>query len=239
MLRFDNLIGYSTGALALSDWRSGLRISRDHNFRVIELSALRLPELQPMVDALPQVDLSDFSYVSVHLPSRYTANDESGVLRAAEKFAASGYRLVVHPDALFDCSSWRLLGKMLLIENMDKRKRCGRTPDELSEIFSTYPNAGLCFDFGHARQIDPTMSQAASILETFGSILREIHFSDVDSSSQHRLLNQSALAAFSHIRYLLPRAVPVILETLVRADEIALQIAMAEDFFAARRTAIA
>lgn len=228
---FENLIGYSTGALALGNWRQGIQISKQHGLSVIELSALRLPELHPMVEGLADFDLSVFSHVSVHLPSKYGPYDEADVLAAAEKLVALGFQLLVHPDVLYDSTAWKSFGPSLVIENMDKRKPCGRTVKELEDVFSNYTEASFCFDFGHARQIDPTMSQATSILERFGSRLREIHFSDVDAASHHRLLNRSALTAFAHIRDLILNPVPVILETLVSPDEVQSQLLLAEEFF--------
>ena len=57
-----------------------------------------------------------------------------------------GWPIVVHPDTLYDFSLWRLLGDLLCIENMDKRKRVGRTVRELDYLFSEFPQASFCFD---------------------------------------------------------------------------------------------
>jgi|SRR6266568_3232799 len=72
----------------------------------------------------------------------------------------------VHPDVIEDYSAWEYLGSALCIENMDQRKAIGRTADELGSIFDRLPSAALCFDIGHARQVDTTMT-AYFIIQQF------------------------------------------------------------------------
>src|SRR4051794_1997340 len=74
-------------------------------------------------------------------------------------FVGRGYPVVVHPDVIFDRPRWRVLGEALFIENMDKRKPVGRTVEELQEFFRDLPAARFCFDIGHARQVDPSMTE--------------------------------------------------------------------------------
>ena len=58
-------IGFSTGALARGDFRGALEKLRLYGLQVVELSALRASELDPLANALPSLDLSDFSFVSI------------------------------------------------------------------------------------------------------------------------------------------------------------------------------
>ena len=46
-------IGFSTGALARGDFRRGLALLRSYQIQVVGLSALRMEELEPLIDALP------------------------------------------------------------------------------------------------------------------------------------------------------------------------------------------
>ena len=78
-------------------------------------------------------------------------------------------------------------GSLLCIENMDKRKPIGRSAGELRSIFDQLPDASLCFDIGHARQVDTTMTESYLILKEFGAKLRQVHM------SQHQQQAQSAL----------------------------------------------
>ena len=67
-------IGFSTGALALGDFRSALHMLEGHNCPAVELSALREAELPGLMDALADLDLGRFKYISVHAPSKPDAD---------------------------------------------------------------------------------------------------------------------------------------------------------------------
>lgn len=224
-------IGFSTGALALSDWQAGVNYSRQLGVDAIELSVLRYAELDSFIASINSVDVSDFLYVSVHLPSGYLATDEPHVLSAVEKLAERGWPLVVHPDVIIDWNAWRTFGSLICLENMDKRKPMGRTVKELSEAFEQLPEARFCFDYGHARQVDHTMSQATHLLLTFGERLQQIHFSDVDTTNRHRPLNFPALVAFARLRNIPVPSAAVILETQVSPLEAMYQLQIARAFF--------
>ncbi len=153
-------LGFSTGALALSNFRQALRILRDQPVSVVELSAIREHELVPLLRSLNDLDLSPFSYVSIHAPSSFSPEAEAWIFQELYEIRHRGWPIVVHPDTLYDRSLWRLLGSLLCIENMDKRKGVGRTARELSYLFTEYPEASFCFDIGHARQVDTSMTEA-------------------------------------------------------------------------------
>jgi len=101
-------------------------------------------------------------------------------------------------------SLWREFGDLLCVENMDKRKPIGRTARELDRIFTQLPGASLCFDIGHARQCDPTMTEAYLILREFGSKLRQIHVSEVNTASKHDPLSYASIMAFQDVAHLIP-----------------------------------
>jgi len=113
-----------------------LRLRRE-GVRTVKLSVLRRSELSALADAV-----------------------------TARLKAVTGYGIpvVVHPDTIYSGAVWRTFGASIYIENMDKRKPVGRTAGELKSLFERFPEAGLCFDIGHARQVDPTMGQATMIL---------------------------------------------------------------------------
>jgi len=62
-------IGFSTGALARGDVRLALQMLQNKSTQIIEISALRQDELQPIVDMLDVLDLERFEYKSFHAPS--------------------------------------------------------------------------------------------------------------------------------------------------------------------------
>src|SRR5450432_2424339 len=73
-------IGFSTGAVAKAYFRCALARLRIHGITVVELSALRLDELAPLVQALDSLDLEGFEFVSFHAPSRFSPDDEAYVV---------------------------------------------------------------------------------------------------------------------------------------------------------------
>ena len=217
-------IGFSTGALAYADFRRGVEMSLTQDCQAIELSALREAELDPMLDALDTLDLARFSYVSLHAPSQFRPESEAALWDRLRRELWRLWPVIVHPDALYDLSLWREFGPLLCVENMDKRKPIGRTARELSQIFKLLPEASLCFDIGHARQCDPTMTEAYLILKEFGSKLRQVHVSEVNTASKHDPLSYASIMSFQDLAHLIPDDVPLILETPVEVAGIAAEM---------------
>jgi len=217
-------IGFSTGALAFSDFQAGLQILRANRIDTVELSALRENELTPLVNTLDSLDLSSFKYISFHAPSKYEKLREAEVIDTLRKVAIRKWPIILHPDVIQDFSAWNSFGQLLLIENMDKRNVCGRTVTELADIFVKLPQAGLCFDVGHCRQVDPTMSESRLILREFKSRLKQLHMSEVNSRSTHDAITEAAIGAFEKISYLIPENIPVILESTVQGTEVEAEI---------------
>ena len=220
-------IGFSTGALAGPDVVTALEWLRGSRTDAVELSALRLSELVPLVERAKEYDLADYRFISVHAPGKIPSADEREVVRLLRTFTERAWPVVLHPDAITDFGLWNGLGSLLLIENMDKRKRTGRTVEELEVLFRALPEARLCFDIAHARQVDGTMTEAYRILKRFGGRLAEIHISEVTSGSGHDRISPAASRAFQKVAVFIPPEVPVILESRVPREEIADEIARA------------
>lgn len=213
-------IGFSTGALAKGDFALGLELQRPHaRIRAIELSALRDRELRAVAEAVPGLDLTRFDYVSFHAPSRLTTLDERTVFELLAGLP-SEWPLVVHPELLVTPALWASLGPRLCIENMDNRKTLGRNVEELRELFRRFPEATFCLDVGHARQIDPTMAIALRMLLDFGPRLRQLHVSDVGSKGEHLPLGTLARWAYERIARRVPESCPLILESVIPAQDI-------------------
>lgn len=213
-------IGFSTGALAKGDFERALCDSYIVGATAVELSALRWEELGRLQSEFASLSLGGFSFVSVHLPSRFPPEEEARVVGAAKEFIAQGAVVVAHPDAIRRCESWLDLGSSLLIENMDKRKPEGRTADELRDTFVALESAGLCFDIGHVRQVDPSLTEARRMIDHWGSRIRMLHISDVASSSAHEPLSASGRDDVTWLCSLLPANIPAIIEAPVAGDRI-------------------
>jgi sugar phosphate isomerase/epimerase len=218
-------IGFSTGALAYSDFRRGLEMTRRQGLRTIELSALRQNELVPLLDALDTLDLTGVDYTSIHAPSQYEPSWEGALCERLQKEIWRGWPVVVHPDAIRDFALWRELGPMICVENMDNRKLVGRRAQELAVIFERLPEAGLCFDIGHASQVDSTMAESYLILRDFGSRLRQVHVSEVSARSKHDPLSYCSILAFQDVAGLIPSHIPLILETPVAEEDMTAEVA--------------
>jgi hypothetical protein len=217
-------IGFSTGALARDRYRDALRTLIDLDIAVVELSALRLPELEPLVRDLPDLDLDAFEYVSLHAPSRIPHDAESAVARLLEAAVDRMIPIVVHPDSITDFELWRPFGELLLIENMDRRKSGGRTVQELQPVFEALPDARLCFDIAHARQVDPSMTVGYEILTTFKDRLSEIHISNVSTASSHSPVSYMAAWDFSELTHLIPPTIPIIIESTVGPSDVLAEV---------------
>ncbi len=165
--------------------------------------------------SLKSLDLGPYQYVSVHAPAKFDQIREHEAVRLLETAASNAYPIVVHPDTLSSPDLWKHFGTLLLIENMDKRKPIGRTASELRQSFEALPDAGLCFDIAHARQVDPTMVESVQILQEFKDRLREVHASGVTTQSIHAPISEAARSSFSSIAHLIPENVPIILESPV------------------------
>ncbi len=221
-------IGFSTGALALSDFRLALEELEGQPVDSIELSALRYPELRPLLDALETLPLASYKYKSIHAPSSFDAHQEVEIVDLLRRHVPKEWPIILHPDTIQDFSAWRGFGKQLAIENMDRRKPIGRTLEELNLIFEKLPDAMLCFDIGHARQCDTTMTEAYRILRAYSGRLCQIHVSEVNTASHHDPLSFAAIRAFAEVADLIPEHVPLILEARVTSDRIRAEIENAQ-----------
>lgn len=227
--------GFSTGALAKSDVKRALSMAAQHDTGAIEYSALRIGELEMMVNFLIHQQASHFGYVAFHAPSRFDASDEKRVVELLRVLVEKlGLHIVIHPDAIHDYALWRTFGENLCVENMDHRKPIGRTADELEEVFAKLPKARLCFDIGHAHEIDRSMSLAYEILRRFRNRIAHVHASEVSDDCQHRPFSASTHAAFSRLAGLIPESAPVILETDVPEGRVGDQLDEAKEIFQTR-----
>ena len=227
-------IGFSTGALARGDFRAALAILRRYRIDVVELSALRVSELAPLARAIPDLDLSAFTFVSIHAPSRFAPEEEAWVVDHLQVLADQGFPIVVHPDVIFSPYRWLMLGDRLLIENMDKRKPIGRTVDDLRALYEVLPAARFCFDVGHARQVDPSMTEAALLVRCFQDRLCEVHMSEVNTASRHDPISKNAVNAFRTVMSSIAEDIPIILESLIDdgQSDVETEIQRAHEVFA-------
>jgi endonuclease IV len=88
----------------------------------------------------------------------------------------------------------------------------------LGAIFRELPKARLCFDIGHAAQVDPTMTEAYFILKCYREKITQIHVSEVNSRSKHDSLSYATIQSFRDVAHMIPAGLPIILETPVAPE---------------------
>jgi hypothetical protein len=227
-------LGFSTGALAKGDFRRGLALQRnDPSLGAIELSALRDHELRPLMSGLSELDLSDFSYVSIHAPSKLTALSEREAFSVLSE-APTNWPIIVHPELIPTPTLWRGLGRRVCLENMDNRKTNGRTLREMRQLFEWLPDAEFCLDLGHARQIDPTMATAMRMAQEFSGRLRQLHVSEIGRSGEHLPLSALAIYAFQLVAPFIPPDCAVIIESVIEPDGMDREIRKSTSLFQSR-----
>ena len=230
-------IGFSTGAIALGDFQKAVKILDSHSFDSIELSALRVNEIEPLIKALPALDLKKYKYVSLHAPSSFPASEEPWLANLLFANVPQHWKIVLHPDTIHDFSLWQKFGSRLAIENMDRRKPAGRSLAELQEIFAKLPEALLCFDIGHARQCDSSMTESFLILKALRNRLVHLHASEVNSESRHERISYGAMLAFKQVASLIPREIPVIIESRVDPENLSSEANLAQEALCADQNA--
>jgi hypothetical protein len=210
-------IGFSTGALSKEGVLSGIHLQKRFGVSAVEVSALRIDELGPILDLMPCIEkeLADTEFVSFHAPSALRSDDERATTVALAEAVPKEWPIVVHPDAISDFALWEPLASRLSIENMDQRKRRGRTVRELADVFLRLPDARFCFDMGHCHQVDPTMVESILMLKEFADRLTLIHVSQLDSQSHHVALGFATFQAFRYVMEFVPANCPVIIESVV------------------------
>jgi hypothetical protein len=177
------------------------------------------------------LDTSPFAHVSIHAPSKFVQISEREAVRLLQVALEMRIGIVVHPDTISDFDIWRPFREFLWLENLDKRKPVARTAAELDALFQEFPEAGFCLDVAHARQIDPTMSEAAQMLLSHNARIRQIHASGLNSNSTHSALSMGASSAFGQISHLIPQGTPIILESPVPENAIREELNYARSAF--------
>jgi hypothetical protein len=163
----------------------------------VELSAISEPELPGLLDYLLQAPQLPFLYFSVHGPSKARSRNESELVDVLAGLPRWVDAIVMHPDVIQDVACYRSLGRRLVLENMDSRKRGGRTVDELDDLFEALPDAGLCFDVAHAKSVDETMVEGEAILRRYAYRLRHVHLSSLDQNCRHVALTSDDESLFA------------------------------------------
>jgi len=108
-------IGFSTGALAYADFRRAYDMLLSERVSVVEFSALRIAEWAPLLEGVLQLDISSFEYISLHLPSSMTGDEERMVADSLRNFPHLDWPLILHPDTVSDFMLWHQFGSRTVL----------------------------------------------------------------------------------------------------------------------------
>ena len=211
-----HIIGWSTGALLPIGDKANFPLAVETlittPFTCIEFGVLREWELPIFLKHLPSLDISEFERVSFHTCKLKKLTDKE-LFEQIEPVIELGWSIVSHPEMITDYTLWGKLGDQLHVENMDNREGTfGKNIEEMEQMFDKLPDASMCFDIGHARQVDPTMELARDLCVKFEEKVKEIHLSKINPFTYgHNPIDDSTLEAFSKVTDILPSC-PIILE---------------------------
>jgi hypothetical protein len=193
-------LGCSTGFMEefRGDWQRLVDEAASVSSMAIELSALSGAELPGLLNYLGTAPRLPFVFISLHAPSK-GAGDESALVDALSGIPSWVDAVVVHPDTITEPALYRALGRRLTLENMDTRKPSGHTADDLAALIVELPEARLCLDVAHAKDVDPTLQVAEELLTRFSSRLSHVHISSLDEARHHVPLTPEDEALFGRV----------------------------------------
>jgi hypothetical protein len=203
-------VGLSTGpARPTADWPELAGRALAGSAGALELAGARDREdLSGLLTFLAAGGPPGDASVSLHVPAGLDAAEVADLLVA---LPARVERVIAHPDRLGDQDALAPLGPRLVLENMNARKRDGRTAGELAAHFARLPEAGLCLDLAHVVTVDPSLALADELLGAHGGRLRQLHVSAAGADGGHRRLTAADLARYAPVLRRC-RRVPWILE---------------------------
>lgn len=173
------------------DWPAQVQRAAEVSRFAVELSALSEDELCGLSRYMEALPALPFRYLSIHGPSKARKMSERDLVEVLMGLSKCAAAVVMHPDTIEDPAPYRALGRKLVLENMDARKRDGRTAAELRRWFDELPEAGFCFDIAHAWSMDSSMAVAAELLDAYRARLRHLHMSSLSEELHHVTLTAS------------------------------------------------
>lgn len=168
-----------------NDWERLVAEAAAVSSMAAELSAISASELPGLLAYLRSAPRLPFLFISVHAPSKGRDGDERALVDDLRQVPVWVDTIVVHPDTISDPTLYRTLGRRLALENMDTRKHGGQTADDLAALFRALPEARLCLDLAHAKDVDPSMAVAKKLLKRFSDRLVHVHLSSLDDNRHH------------------------------------------------------
>jgi hypothetical protein len=180
------LIGFSNGALyrvykAREKFSAkAFDVYAQAGSELIEVCINDVPEIDFAAECVPLV--VGYPRKSLHLPTSIRYRDDAATREILEKvsavYSALGAELaVVHPDLIDDVSVFLPYPLAFAIENMDNRKSCFKSDDDMAAFLDANGQWGMVLDVNHAYSNDPSTDLAARMVDRFSSRIKQIHLS--------------------------------------------------------------
>jgi len=186
-------IGFTTGCLYRSDIPFEETIGLFHSLGAdaVELSFATPGELlKYQLSGQMAADIKKYAFISIHAPWKEARYDSSSTADSMIEKLRSLCRelpvegIVLHPDTISDFEKLDKSGLLFLLENMDRRKKCGIYPEEFEKLKEEY-SFGFVLDTQHAYEHDPNMNLAKELIDAMGDRLKHMHVSGCAESEIH------------------------------------------------------
>ena len=176
------LLGFSNNAFHKfmeSTSKKAIDLGKKLNCNAIELNCPDTKKTASRLKNIKKEWLDDFKYKSIHGPGIIYKNNKrtKEILDIVEE-TCNRLKLncvVIHPDTIED---WRVFKKYSFtigIENMDKRKSLGQTPQEFKKILKR--KYKLVLDMNHCYTVDKTMKIVEKFYQKFKKRIAHYHIS--------------------------------------------------------------
>lgn len=157
----------------------------DFSDQVVELSLTKISKV--IYSTRASNLLKKFKYRSIHLPvlndGKFISYPDPSIekeMKIIDQFIEdiSPQTVLVHPDQVRDFG-WVVnkYGSRLAFENMDSKKKFGKTVEDMEIVFNKCPKAKWVFDLNHIYTNDNSMSLAKDFFARFKNRLTHYHIS--------------------------------------------------------------
>lgn len=211
------IIGFSTGCLYKTQQTISARMIdffRKIGCNAIELNCPDKTDLKTILE-FTKKDFTGFKHISVHSP-RLSGKDASEILDILETIHKNICLdcVIIHPDEIADIKALSKRTFPIGIENMDSRKKFGKTKEELESLFKDHPNFGFVLDVNHVYTNDPSMKLSHELSEAFGKKTMQSHLSGFVHS--HDPLSKTHQTIIIDA---VPKNTPIIIESVCNDEE--------------------
>jgi len=186
-------VGFTTANFYRSpiSFDESIKLCHSLGAKAIELSFPTLEELFDYKLSAEKIgNIKKFESVSIHAPSdkvRYDVDIITQKIIETLSFFCDKLPIkwiVLHPSSIDNFEILDKSGLPFLLENMDKTKSCGVSPQQFRELKDKY-NFGFVFDAQHAYEHDPSMKIAKELIDVMWNRLKHMHISGYNELEIH------------------------------------------------------